>query len=259
MGRVVKSRMSGGAAGSPQRLTIEGRFRGPASSGNGGVTAGLLASTLGAGEEPVMVTLRQPPPLDTVMDVRAAPEDHAGVQLWGVGDLLVAEAVPGRFAARVVDPVDFATATTARMAYRGNTNHPFPACFVCGPDRGVGDGMRLTPGLIATGRTACVWMPDPSLAARDDASVTAPEFGWAALDCPGGWTSDIEQRPMVLGRMTAALASWPRIGRPHVVVGQLLREEGRKTFTATSLYDDGRLVGRAEHTWIQVDPASFET
>ena len=115
--------------------------------------------------------------------------------------------------------------------------------------------MRLTPGLVGPGRTACVWVPDPTLAQLDDPSVVGPEFGWAALDCPGGWTSDLEQRPMVLGRMTAAVSSLPRVGRPHIVVGRLLREEGRKTFTATSLYDAGRLVGRAEHTWIAVDPA----
>jgi predicted thioesterase len=61
----------------------------------------------------------------------------------------------------------------------------------------------------------------------------------------------------VLGRMTASVTAALRTGRAHVVVGRLLREEGRKTFTATSLYDDGRLVGRAEHTWIVVDPATF--
>jgi hypothetical protein len=253
---VVEDGIIEGAAGSPQRVTVAGRFCGPATSGNGGVTAGLLASTLGPGEEPVTVTLRQPPPLDTAMDVRAAPDGRAGVQLWA-GDLLVAEAVSGRLEATVVEPVDFGTATAARTAYRGSANHPFPTCFVCGPERDVGDGMRLTPGLVGIGRTACVWVPDPSLAAGDDPSVAGPEFGWAALDCPGGWTSDIEQRPMVLGRITAAIASWPRIGRPHVVVGRLLREEGRKTFTATSLYDEGRLVGRAEHTWIHVDPTHF--
>jgi hypothetical protein len=239
-------------------VTVASRFRGPVSSGNGGVTAGLLAATLGPGEEPVRVTLRQPPPLDTPMEVRPAPGDHAGVHLWA-GELLVGEAVAGRFAAGIVEPVDFATATAARTAYRGTTNHPFPECFVCGPGREVGDGMRLTPGVVDAGHTACVWVPGPSLVAGDDPSVAAPEFGWAALDCPGGWTSDIEQRPMVLGRMTAAIASWPRIGRPHVVVGRLLREEGRKTFTATSLYDEGRLVGRAEHTWIHVDPSLFST
>jgi hypothetical protein len=47
------------------------------------------------------------------------------------------------------------------------------------------------------------------------------------------------------------------VGQPHIVVGRLLAEQGRKTRTATSLYDGGRLVGRAEHTWIVVDPGDF--
>jgi hypothetical protein len=220
------------------------------------VTAGLLAGTLGHGAEPVTVTLRQPPPLETVMQVRPAADDRPRVQLWS-GDLLVAEAATGRIEAPPVEPVDFELATEARSAYRGSVGHPFPGCFVCGPDREVGDGMRLTPGLVGAGRTACVWVPDPTLASHDDLSVVEPEFGWAALDCPGGWTSDIERRPLVLGRMTASILSLPRVGYPHVVVGQLLAEEGRKTFTASSLYDAGRLVGRAEHTWIAVDPATF--
>ena len=34
--------------------------------------------------------------------------------------------------------------------------------------------------------------------------------------------------------------------------------DGRKTFTASTLYDaDGRVVAVAEHVWIAVDPANF--
>ncbi len=126
------------------RLVVGDRFCGPSGSGNGGVTAGLLASTLGAGGDAVTVTLRQPPPLETMMEVRPAVGDRAGVQLWS-GDQLVAEAAIGRLEAPVVGPVDFATATAARADYRGTVNHPFPRCFVCGPGRDVGDGMRLAP------------------------------------------------------------------------------------------------------------------
>ena len=83
-------------------------------------------------------------------------------------------------------------------------------------------------------------------------------FAWAALDCPGGWTSDVDARPVVLGRMTALCDEPPLIGQPHVVVGRLIAQEGRKTVTATTFYDnDGRVLGRAEHTWIAVDPATF--
>ena len=57
--------------------------------------------------------------------------------------------------------------------------------------------------------------------------------------------------------MTAVCLERPRVGQPLVVVGARLREDGRKTFTATSLYDGDRLLGRAEHVWFEVDPALF--
>lgn len=242
-------------------ITVRNRFRGPARSGNGGYTAGRLAACLGEMPDgaPVRVTLRRPPPLEIEMGVRAASPGgvSGGVELW-YDDLLVATASLGAFGQEPVAPVSFESATAARSAYRGAVEHPFPECFACGPAREPADGLRLAPGPVGPGRTACIWVPDPSLATPDDPTVTAPEFGWSALDCPGGWTSDLDSRPLVLGRMTARCLALPKIGRPHVVVGELIAEEGRKTFTATSLYDDGRLVGRAEHTWIAVEPSTFD-
>ena len=48
------------------------------------------------------------------------------------------------------------------------------------------------------------------------------------------------------------------IGEEHVVVGQDRGHDGRKTFTAATLYDaDGRVVAIAEHVWVAVDPADF--
>jgi len=239
----------------PRPLVVAGRFCGPAGSGNGGYTAGLLAAQLAGDLEPVTVTLRRPPPLDAPMDVRERTAG-AGAELWR-GDVLVAAAELGAFTADAVGSVDLETAMAARSSYRGADRHPFPGCFVCGPAREPGDGLRLTPGTIDEGRTACVWVPDPSLVVGDDTSVVGSEFAWASLDCPGGWTSDLEHRPMVLGRMTGSIFAPPRVGRPHVVVGRLLGEDGRKTFTATSLYDAGGLVARAEHTWLAIDPTAF--
>ena len=63
---------------------------------------------------------------------------------------------------------------------------------------------------------------------------------------------------MVLGRMTARVDDLPVIGEPHVVVGEGRGQDGRKTFTASTLYDaDGRVVATAEHTWIAVDAELF--
>ena len=49
---------------------------------------------------------------------------------------------------------------------------------------------------------------------------------------------------MVLARMTARVDALPVVGEEHVVVGLGRGSEGRKTFTAATLYDsDGRVVG----------------
>jgi hypothetical protein len=202
-----------------------------------------------------MVTLRQPPPLQVAMSLGPAA-DGAQVELR-YDDLLVAEASPGGFHAEPPSPVGFDDAAAARLSYRGFEKHPFPECFVCGTAREPGDGLRLAPGLVGEGRTGCVWVPDLSVANAEERGSAGAEFVWAALDCPGGWTSDIENRPMVLGRMTAEITEPPKIGEPVVVVGELLGEDGRKTFTATAMYDGDRLLARAEHTWIAVDPALF--
>jgi hypothetical protein len=238
---------------SAPRLTIASRFAGPQSSGNGGYTSGRLASYL-ATSEPVTVTLRRPPPLDTPFRVQV---DGCEAQLLDGGDL-VAVAVPGGFEHQPPAAVGLQQATDAESSYAGLSDHPFATCFVCGTARAAGDGLRLLPGRYRPGRSACVWTPDASLVAGDDSSVAAAEFVWAALDCPGGWSSDLERRPLVLGRMTAAYDRLPSIGERYVVVGALLGSERRKTFTSAALYDpDGHLLARAEHIWIAVDPARF--
>ena len=63
---------------------------------------------------------------------------------------------------------------------------------------------------------------------------------------------------MVLGSMTAEIRDLPRIGETHVLVGGARGSEGRRTWTASTLYDAaGRVLGTAEHVWFAVDPADF--
>jgi hypothetical protein len=233
-------------------ITITRRFAGPPESANGGYTAGRIAAAVAS--QPVTVTLRKPPPLERRLSLSRV---ESGSQLTDDGDL-VAEAATGHFERLPVAPVSRSRAESVHATYPGLFDHSFNGCFVCGPERAVGDGMRLCPGPIAANRTACVWTPDSSLADPGSSRFAALEFVWAALDCPGGWTSDLIARPLVLGRMTGAVHRLPEIGRPVVIVGELYETEGRKTRTGTAAYDESnRLVGRAEQVWIEIDPAAF--
>ena len=226
-------------------MRIARRYNGPATSANGGVASGRLAEYVGAAA--VQVTLRRPPPLDVDLRVDAA----GGTARLLHGDALVAEAVPGRLAADPgpsqdlgagADPgaaVTVEQGTAAEFGYAGLSDHPFPTCFVCGTERD--DGLGLRPGPLGDGRVGCVWTP-----AADDRWLV-----WAALDCPGGWSTDLPGRPMVLGRMILERYGAPSVGEPHVVVGWTTGTEGRKTFTGTALFDgEGAVVARAQATWI---------
>lgn len=250
------------------QILVPRRFCGPPSSGNGGWSAGALAAVTveradHADRWPaITVALRRPPPLDTEMPVAAedgwtvASYDGSPVARARVADHELTE----------VPPVSAAEAHAAAPGYRGHLKHPFPTCFSCGPGRDEGDGLRIFPGPVDgddLGRVAAQWTPHPSVAEdwhayQEPARDTALSVTWAALDCVGGWSTDIDERPMVLGTITLRADTLPRIGEEHIVVGAMRGGEGRKTFTAATLYDSaGGVVATAEHVWITVDPADF--
>ncbi len=251
-------------------LTIPGTCNGPDGSGNGGYCAGLLAHRLTAPAGPaVQVTLRTPPPLDRPLTVEGTPEE--GLRLTDPAAEgrahLVAEAVT---AASLEDtgpgvipggPVTVAVAEAAREHYAGLDQHPFPRCYSCGPERAEDDGLRLFPGLVRPGggpdgignTVACTWDVRPQADGGDGTAALAQV--WAALDCPGGWSSDISGRPIVLGRMTAQVRELPPVGATTVVMGHLEAVDGRKVHTGSALYDQqGRLLAQARATWIAIQP-----
>lgn len=223
-------------------LWIPRRFRGPERSGNGGWTAGAFASLLYDAGAPVDVTLRRPPPLETPLTVQSG--DPA---LLLDGEVVIAEARRVDSSPAPVPAVGVDEARAAEAHYPGLSHHPFPGCFSCGPESD--DGLRIFPGPVAgDGRVAATWTPAQE---PDIATV------WAALDCVSGWASDLEERPMVLGRMTALVHRLPLPGVTTVVVGRVRGLEGRRTLTASTLWTDGEPLAVAEHVWIQVDPAAF--
>ena len=231
-----------------QPLSVPNRFHGPPRSGNGGWTAGALAERLEVRDASTAITvaLRLPPPLDVPLAV--TPTD-TGVAALHDGRP-VAEARPADRDLTPVAPASMEAAAESEKGYRGHQSHPFPSCFTCGPDREEGEGLRIFAGPVAdrAGTVAATWTPY---------DVSVP-ITWAALDCPGAWSSDVDERPMVLGTISVRIDHLPVTGEHYVLVGEERGREGRKTFTAASLYDyDGGLRATAEHVWITVDPQAF--
>ncbi|MBM6403263.1 hypothetical protein JQN72_03255 [Phycicoccus sp. CSK15P-2] len=238
-------------------LTVPRHYCGPPDSANGGWVGGALASHVrNAIDAPaVSVRLSSPPPLDRPMAVVADdPEVLSGTPVLRLldGDVLVATGSP---VAELDEPVPApATPDEARAAeerYEGAADHPFPLCFACGTARPQGDGLHLRPGPLAdgSGRYATTWT------VTEDVSRAV---SWAALDCPGGWAAGVAGRPMVLGTMTARVWRVPSPGEELVVTAWKRGGDGRRHRAASVLHAaDGEMLGRAESTWIAVDPASF--
>ena len=227
---------------SKNEIVIERRFRGPSESGNGGYTCGLVAAFV---DGPAEVTLRLPPPLDCRLQVE---RDGEAVRVLDDG-ALVAEARPARVELEAVEPPSFEAARAAALPH-GDLDSPFPECFVCGAHRDAGYGLRIFAGPFGDGRVAATWVPADGL--------EAPEFVWAALDCPGAYAGGFgvgERGTLVLGRLAARVDAVPRAGERCVVVGWPLGEEGRKVYAGTALYGEGnRLLGVARATWIEPLP-----
>lgn len=227
-------------------MRIENRFCGPPSSGNGGYTAGRIAAALGGTVE---VTLRRPPRLSHELDLRVT-DDRAELL---DDDLLVAEARRVELDIEPPRAVSFESAKTAAESYVGFGRHHFPGCFVCGPARAEGDGLRIFPGLTSEGdQVAAPWVPDASLV--DAEGRVRPEFRWAALDCVGYFAIAAPDYPIaLLGRMTTELHGDIVAGERCTVQGAPLDREGRKLQAVTALFgEDGALRGLARQIWIVV-------
>jgi hypothetical protein len=232
-----------------ETVTIPERFNGPPGSANGGYTCGRVAALVGA--EVVTVSLRAPPPLERPL---AVVREGERVELLD-GDRRVAEAEPAELLLDVPEPATPEAAARASEAGRERWcgPHPFPTCFVCGPDRKPCDGLRVFPGALRDGMFAADWTPDRTL--DDGTGHVRPEFVWAALDCPtSAPVANFGEGPaMVLARLTARLGCSVRVGEPHAIVSWPLAVEGRKHRAACALFDSaGTLLCASQALWIEL-------
>lgn len=233
---------------------IDRRFRGPPHSGNGGYSCGRLAAFV---EGTAEVTLASPPPLDTELSVMDEAEDTVAMY---DGDQLIATA---RAADVTVEPrvsPGFDAAVAASHRTFPPSAHKLPMCFVCGPDREHGDGLRIHCGPLDpddvewNGVVAAPWVP-----ARDMAGAggkVASEFVWASLDCPTAYAAGSPQGfpSILLGRQAVRIDRRPEVGERCVVTAWQTAHEGRKYRSEAALLGaDGKPVAVCRATWIEVD------
>jgi hypothetical protein len=214
------------------------------------MTAGLLASHVGA---PTEVTLRRPSPLETPLTVAVAGDTY----VLQDGDALIAEA---RRTEVVVHPPGPPTLDEARAAaasspvVRHPDWHPFPGCFVCGPQRAPGDGLRVLPGRLEGREVFAAPVSLPADLADAEGDVP-PALMWAALDCPSSFVMYMDGRPdtaYVLGRIAARIERRPAIDAVLVACSWPMGRDGRKLFAASALYEGAELVACARATWISI-------
>jgi hypothetical protein len=235
-----------------ESLVIARRFCGPTQSGNGGYVCGRLAAHVPGS---AAVRLKSPPPLETELRIESG---DSGSRLLDGGSV-IAEARAAEVGLEPPAPPSFAEAAQAARSFSGFTHHSFPRCFVCGPQRAAGDGLRIFPGAVtARPIVAAPWVPDASLA--DDAGSVRREFLWAALDCTGAFAllPVPPGRAIVLGELCARIDAGVAVDEKCVTVGWTLRIDGRKHYAGSALCaESGRAVAVARATWIEVAASAF--
>jgi len=231
-------------------IIINQRFHGPPDSGNGGYSCAMVAQFI---DGPVAVRLSIPPPLDTPLEVR---ESEGIVSLYH-RDELVATARPAKLELDIPEAPGFEEAMAASARYRGFDSHFYPGCFVCGPEREHGDGLRIFAGPVADGAgpkgmVAAAWVPDNSLQNSD--GVVAPEYIFSALDCPGAYAfPEPDNGALLLGELAVAIHGTVVAGEKCVLIGWEVSREGRKHYTGTALFgESGTCRAVAYATWFEV-------
>ena len=228
--------------------SIPARFNGPPGSANGGYACGTLGVLIGDTAE---VTLRKPPRLDATMVVRRG---NRGLSLWD-GETVIADA---RGAELDIELPPLPSAEQIQAAevrfHERRRSYGFTTCFVCGPDRDHGDGLRIFPAPIEDQQlVAAFWSPTLNLA--NDEGVVDPRVVWAALDCPTFFGGALlgQERQSVLGRMTAKLVKPVFADQTYTVTGWPVDLNGRITIGASAIHDaDGELCAISRGTWVTV-------
>ena len=230
-----------------ETLTIGPEFFGFEGIGHGGYTSGLLAEHLPGSLE---VKILQPPPLDTPMQL--STED--GQLTLTHADLVIARARRKALSMGVPPAPSLALAGQSMAFNRDLVEHPSPTCMTCGPQRDLGQGLRVFVGPSDDGElVAGSWVPHPNFADAEG-NVRTP-FVWAALDCPTYWAIRAgygQQGRMVTGRLTVQTIAPVPTGSPCIVLGWPDQRKGGRLFVsgAAIVTPEGEPLAVAEAVWM---------
>lgn len=216
-------------------VSIDGQYQGPDGIANGGYLAGRLG-----GRGPARIVLKSPARVGTPLQ---AVRTHFGMTLLD-GGAKVATVDP----CDAPDPVGWvpSAAEIADLPTPDLTAHPFPRCFVCGPDndRGLRIVFRETWAGVAASFT-------PTSTASPE---TSPHIGIVgALDCSSGWAVYAPGEAGVLGTFEFVVLNEPEPNQTLTVVAERRERIGKRRLAASSVFDsNGALVGSALATWIDI-------
>ena len=233
-----------------QTVTIAKKYNGPNDSGNGGYCAGLFAQSFdNNSRQAIEVTLRSPPPLDQPITIKGNQQSAECMH----GDTLVAQIKHSELKIDIPKPIDLNQAITASKHFSGFVSHPFPNCYVCGPDRAEHDGLRVFAGAVENrSLAACPWQPFDALG--NEAGYIGVEHIWAALDCPSyfGATINTTAATAFLGRFTLQIYDHKiPVDQSYIICAWPNGVDGRKLYGGVGLFDlQGNCLAAANATWI---------
>ena len=257
-------------------VNLPQHFRGPPTSGNGGVATGLYAC-LGARflqteVAQLQVRLHQPVPLSTDLefDEEKLDDETVAVTVGINGETVLsgwASSKPGEpvmsqdTALELQQHVVLDEGQKKRFeSYKevfGPSKDHFAECFVCGPDSRL--GLRLRLRQITDHIFWQKWDPGSRW---EDQGALASLPAIAALDCTsalGFYVNGFlrEDESCLLGTYDAAIASLPSFnsGEGFRVISKTRERVGRKIYTDIGLFGAAgeiHVLGKA--TWIVVSP-----
>ena len=229
-------------------IIVSKRYCGPPNSVNGGYCCGLIASQIGPSAK---VRLHAPPPLEATLTL---VKEEDGVELRD-GDTLLGSGSSHELVIDLPKAPSLHEALEAQQRFPAYEGHAFPGCFVCGPDREAGDGLRIFPGPVIQddwSLLACQWSPNDEF--YDESDCVRHEIVWAALDCPSYFAISQDRLPVaLLGEIELSIAAEAKRGDSFVIFSWPISSKGRKHIGGAALANaKGEVLAYAKGTWIEI-------